>query len=111
MITFIDVSLAELISEEDSKLYNAINSQSSARSEVYRLNNQSAKLTQHQQEQLESNLKVMMDQETEISKLKTSLRKRRETVDADQALNDRMLNELKHSAELFQPPKAVQVQA
>jgi hypothetical protein len=47
-----------LINTEDSELRNALSRENSARSEVYRLNNQSAPLTEHQKEQLDTNLKV-----------------------------------------------------
>jgi hypothetical protein len=51
----------------------------------------------------------MMEKETEIRKLKTSLKKRRDANEADQTTLDRKYAELKYSAELFQPPKPVVV--
>jgi hypothetical protein len=47
-----------VINTEDSELRTALSRENSARSEVYRLNNQSAPLTEHQKEQLDTNLKV-----------------------------------------------------
>jgi len=100
-----------VINTEDSELRTALSRENSARSEVYRLNNQSAPLTEHQKEQLDTNLKTMMEREGEIRKLKASLKKRRDANEADQTALDRKYAELKYSAELFQPPKAIQIQA
>lgn len=83
----------------------------SASLQVYRLNNQATALTEHQKQQLEQNLKTMMDREVVINKLKASLTKRHETVEADQTRYDELLNDLKHSADLFEPLKSVKVLA
>jgi len=97
------------INTNNLQLQDALNSQNSARSEVYRSNQQSAALTINQRQQLTENLRTMMAKEEEIKKLKISIAKSTETVETHQTKLDSMLAELVHSAELFQPPNAVLV--
>jgi len=96
-------------STENSQLYSSRSSQSSARSEVYRLNNQSTPLTQNQREQLQNSLNTMMNEEATIKRLKKSVRERTAQIKKDEAALQKMITDLRYSADLFEPPKAVQV--
>jgi hypothetical protein len=96
-------------STENSQLYSSRSTQSSARSEVYRLNNQSSALTENQKEQLQNSLNTMMSEEATIKKLKKSVRERTAQIKKDEAAISKLLTDLRYSADLFEPPKVVQV--
>jgi hypothetical protein len=97
-------------STENYKLSTSRSAQSSARSEVYRLNNQAQALTQNQKEQLQNSLETMMNEEGNIKKYKKSIRERTAQLKKDDAALQKLLSDLRHTANLFDPPKAVQVQ-